>query len=123
MKKSAVLAILMALASLSYAADKQCVIEVKEGWNLIGWSKSNKLTMDIVQSSTAKIISMWRWDNSLKRWEFFEPTKPYYGQVYAKEKGYGIFASAKPDEGYWINVKEAGSIDPCAEALPPSPGA
>jgi hypothetical protein len=121
MKKLLTLVIMLASSFFAQAAiNDSCIIKLEPGWNLVG-SSHDKIFMEIAASSTAEIISAWKWDKAKENWAFFEPTKPYYGQIYAKEKGYLFFNETFPGEGYWINAKTAGQIDTCAEQLPPSP--
>lgn len=87
-------------ATLSYG------LIVPPGWNLLGNSLSQTLTVASLFGDPAAVTTVWKWDAASAGWQFYSPQLDAVSlQTYATGKGYGVLTEIKPGEGYWVNAK------------------
>jgi hypothetical protein len=81
------------------------------GWNLLGNSLNQILSVVPTFTDTAIVTTVWKWDVTVPGWQFYAPSMtPTELQTYVTSKGYGVLSSINPGEGYWVNAKVAGSL-------------
>jgi hypothetical protein len=86
-------------------------LNVAPGWNLLGNSRSQPLTMAPAFSDQTLVNTVWKWDVSRSAWQFFAPSMDATAlQAYASAKGYGVLSVINPGEGFWVNAKRAGAL-------------
>jgi hypothetical protein len=86
--------------SLSYPA------ALAKGWNLLGNSLSQPLTVALAYGDPLTVTTVWKWDVTTAGWQFYSPQMDATAlQAYATSKGYGVLSVINPGEGYWVNAK------------------
>jgi len=76
------------------------------GWNLIGNSLNQSLTVATLLGDVNSVTSVWKWDANALGWQFYTPQMDSAAlQTYATGKGYAVLATINPGEGYWVNIK------------------
>ena len=79
---------------------------VVQGWNLLGNSLKQSISVAALFGDTAVVTSAWKWDAASTRWQFYAPSLAAGPlQTYAESKGYGVLSVINPGEGYWLNAK------------------
>jgi hypothetical protein len=83
-------------------------ISLAPGWNLLGNSLNQPLSVTALFSDPAVVSTVWKWENTGSRWLFFTPMLDAAAlQTYATSKGYGVLSQVGAGEGYWVNAKLA----------------
>jgi YD repeat-containing protein len=86
--------------SLSYPA-----VLVK-GWNLLGNSLNQPLTVALAYGDPLTVTTVWKWDVTTAGWQFYSPEMDAVAlQAYTTGKGYGVLSVINPGEGFWVNAK------------------
>ena len=85
-------------------------IPVSAGFNLLGNSSSDPVAVTTVFGNATLYQSVWKWDASNNKWAFYSPQLADGGLVYGQSKGYEALTQINAGEGFWVNVKQAGSI-------------
>src|SRR4029079_11069376 len=83
-------------------------VSVASGWNLLGSSVGNALSVASVYGDANKVSTVWKWVASKSNWAFYAPS--LVGQAltdYAAGKGYDVLTTINGGEGYWINARAA----------------
>ncbi len=81
-------------------------LSMAQGWNLVGNSLDQALSVASMYGDANMVTSVWKWDASTPGWQFYTPLMTATElQFYASSKGYAVLASIKPGEGYWVNAK------------------
>ena len=78
------------------------------GWNLVGNSSTELLTVAPAFGDTTKVTTMWKWIANSAKWAFYAPS--LVGQAlsdYAASKGYDVLTTINGGEGFWVNAKTA----------------
>lgn len=98
------------------------------GWSLVG--NDNGTDVDPVSifgnaisptSISTSVITVWSWDNSQSRWNFFAPSMtPSTLSAYASSKGYGALSKLVKGEGFWVNTTSSVTLE--LSTSPPSSG-
>ncbi|MBN2538874.1 MAG: fibronectin type III domain-containing protein [Deltaproteobacteria bacterium] len=75
------------------------VIELLEGWNLVSLNRQPENTdiTAVLDTINGKYLSVWLFDDD---WKVYNPDNPQSSSLETMEAGYG----------YWINMKEAGTL-------------
>jgi ABC-type transport system substrate-binding protein len=73
----------------------------EQGWNLVGLKVNKEKAIEDVVPDDA--ISAWKWENN--KWAVWLPDRETL-QEYAASKGFAILQNIKPNEGFWVNVKQ-----------------
>ena len=77
-----------------------------QGWNLLGNSLNQALSVASLYGDANSVITVWKWDTGTMGWQFYTPLMDAAAlQTYATSKGYGVLATINPGEGYWVNAK------------------
>ena len=81
-------------------------LSLPQGWNLLGNSLDQVLSVVSLYGDPASVTSVWKWDVSTFGWQFYTPQMDAATlQTYASGKGYGVLTTINPGEGYWVNAK------------------
>ena len=81
------------------------------GWNLLGNSLNQALSVLPTFADTAIVSTVWKWDVVKAGWQFYTPLLSSSElQAYAASKGFGVLSVINPGEGYWVNAKAAASL-------------
>jgi alpha-tubulin suppressor-like RCC1 family protein len=81
------------------------------GWNLLGNSLNQVLSVVPTFADTALVTTVWKWDVTVPGWQFYAPSMtPTELQTYTTSKGYGVLSVINPGEGFWVNTKVAGTL-------------
>jgi alpha-tubulin suppressor-like RCC1 family protein len=76
------------------------------GWNLLGNSLNQSLSVSSLYNDANTVTSVWKWDADISGWQFYTPLMDAATlQTYAAGKGYAVLATINPGEGYWVNAK------------------
>jgi alpha-tubulin suppressor-like RCC1 family protein len=81
------------------------------GWNLAGNGSTAPLDVAATLGDPAKVVSVWKWIPTLKKWAFYTPVLA--GQPladYAASKGYEVLTAIEGGEGFWVNAKAAITV-------------
>lgn len=89
------------------------------GWSMIGNDTGGGIDTVAVFGNTTvatvispSVTSIWTWNNLLGQWNFFAPSMtPQALSTYAVSKGYGVLSTIRKGEGFWVNAKNAVSVD------------
>ena len=82
------------------------ILSLPPGWNLVGNSLNQTLSVALLYSDVSTVTSVWKWDSGTSGWQFYTPLMEATSlQTYAANKGYGVLTTINPGEGYWVNVK------------------
>jgi len=85
------------------------------GWNLLGNGSATQIDVAATFSDTNRFISVWKWVAPQSSWAFYAPALAAQGgttlEDFVASKGYLSLTSIAGGEGFWVNIKEAGSID------------
>ena len=87
-------------------------LNLNAGWNLVGNSSTGSLDVASAFGDTTTVTTVWKWIANAARWAFYAPT--LVGQAltdYAVGKGYDVLAAINGGEGFWVNAKQAGSVN------------
>jgi hypothetical protein len=86
-------------------------LNVAQGWNLLGNSLNQPMSVATVFADPMIVTTVWKWDVTASGWQFYAPSMDATSlQAYTKSKGYGLLSAINPGEGYWVNAKTAGSL-------------
>jgi len=90
-----------------------------QGWNLEG--NDNGAAVDpnaIFGNATTpttvspSVTTVWAWDKNAGIWNFFAPSMtPAALATYAASKGYGVLTTISQGQGFWVNAKNAVSVN------------
>jgi alpha-tubulin suppressor-like RCC1 family protein len=84
---------------------------VPPGWNLLGNSLNQALSVASLFGDPTTVTSVWKWDTGTLGWQFYTPLMDAATlQTYATGKGYGVLSVINPGEGYWVNAKAQPSL-------------
>ena len=76
------------------------------GWNLLGNSLNQTISVASLFSDPDVVTTVWKWDAVKAGWQFYAPSMDAVMlQTYATGKGYDVLSEIKPGEGYWVNAK------------------
>jgi alpha-tubulin suppressor-like RCC1 family protein len=76
------------------------------GWNLMGNSLNQTISVASLYGDPNVVITVWKWDATQSAWQFYTPLMDVATlQTYASGKGYGVLSVINPGEGYWVNAK------------------
>ena len=79
---------------------------VPPGWNLLGNSLNQTLSVASLYGDPNVVTTVWKWDAVNATWQFYAPSMDAATlQSYATGKGYGVLSAIRPGEGYWVNAK------------------
>jgi len=82
------------------------------GWSLVGNDAGNDVDAVSVfgnatspTASSSLITTVWSWDNTNGRWNFYAPSMTAAGlSTYAGSKGYGVLSTISKGDGFWVNA-------------------
>ena len=81
------------------------------GWNLLGNSLNQGLSVAALFGDPNKVTTVWKWDTTVTGWQFYAPSMDAAAlQAYTAGKGYGLLSVINPGEGYWVNAKAEQSF-------------
>jgi len=82
-----------------------------QGWNLLGNSLSQSMSVESVYGDPAMVTTVWKWDVAVPGWQFYTPQMDAPTlQTYAASKGYDVLNMINPGEGYWVNAKVTATL-------------
>lgn len=81
-------------------------LALPQGWNLVGNSLNQSLSVALLYGDPNTVTSVWKWDTGTMGWQFYTPLMDAAAlQAYAASKGYGVLSTIDPGDGYWVNAK------------------
>ena len=84
------------------------LVQVSQGWSLIGNATAALLNVANVFGDTGKINSVWSWNAGASRWAFYSPSLTGTAlRDYATSKGYDVLTTINSGDGFWVNAKTA----------------
>lgn len=87
-------------------------LNLAQGWNLIGNGHENSFDVAAVLGDTNTIITVWKWVAAKASWAFYAPALSAQQLVdYTTSKGYEVLASIEAAEGFWVNTKQAHTVN------------
>lgn len=100
-------------------------IELNQGWNLLGNGSDAPIDVAATFSDANRFASVWKWIAERGTWAFYAPSLAANGGIalanYASAKGYQLLTTIAGGEGYWVNAKQAASINlPLGRLLGPT---
>jgi len=94
------------------------------GWSLVG--NDSAAAIDVVgvfgnkttpTAVSASVTTVWSWNNSLGRWNFFSPSMTEQElSSYAMSKNYGVLSSISKGSGFWVNATNQFVYSPASTA-------
>ena len=103
---SRLIALTLLVVSTYQASAQTTTLRLEAGWNLVGNSVNQLLSVASTYSDAATVLSVWKWDSGKSSWLFYTPQMATAElQAYAAGKGYGVLSTINPGDGYWVNVK------------------
>ena len=97
--------------SITVSQDTSQTLSFAQGWNLLGNSLNQALSVAPTFSDAAVVSTVWKWDIVNSGWQFYSPQlNATELQIYAASKGYGVLSVINPGEGYWVNARVATSL-------------
>jgi mannan endo-1,4-beta-mannosidase len=86
-----------------------------QGWNLVGNGSDAPLDVAAIFSDTNRFTTVWKWIAAQAAWAFHAPSLAAQGGSvqadYVASKGYQLLTTIAGGEGYWLNAKQAGSVN------------
>lgn len=90
-------------------------LDFVQGWNLVGNGTNAMIDVATTFADTNKFVSVWKWIAAQSAWGFNAPTLAAQGSTvladYAALKGYQLLTTIASGEGFWVNAKQAGSVN------------
>ena len=84
------------------------LVQVNQGWSLIGNATDALLNVATVFGDTSKITSVWSWNGGASRWAFYSPSLTGTAlRDYATSRGYDVLTTIGAGEGFWVDAKTA----------------
>ena len=83
------------------------MVNVRAGWNLLGYSEVGAIQVAERFNDKAKVTTVWKWNANTGKWAFFSPTLEDGGRAYAQGKGYDFLEAIAPGDGFWVNAANA----------------
>jgi hypothetical protein len=90
------------------------------GWNLVGNSMSNVITVSSMLGDANKVNTVWKWVAAGNAWAFYTPALSDGGAAYAAGKGYGFLSAISGGEGFWVNAKIPFTVQLSGNPVPTS---
>jgi len=86
-------------------------LSLPQGWNLLGNSLNQSLSVASLYGDSDAVITVWKWDTGTAGWQFYTPLMDVAAlQTYAAGKGYAVLSTINPGEGYWVNARAQPAI-------------
>jgi len=90
-----------------------------QGWNLEGNDNGAVVDPNVIFGNamtpttlSPSVTTVWTWNKNSLQWNFFAPSMtPAQLSTYAASKQYGVLANIQAGEGFWVNVKNAVSVN------------
>jgi hypothetical protein len=86
-----------------------------QGWNLVGNGSDAAIDVPSTYSDTNRFLTVWKWIAAQSAWAFHAPSLAAQGGTaladFVASKGYQLLTTITGGEGYWVNAKQAGSIN------------
>lgn len=86
-----------------------------QGWNLVGNSSDAPIDVTNTFSDTNIFTTVWKWIAAQSAWAFHAPSLASQGGTaladYVASKGYQLLITIAGGEGFWVNAKQAGSVN------------
>ncbi|MBA3014858.1 MAG: DUF1566 domain-containing protein, partial [Desulfobulbaceae bacterium] len=78
---------------------------LERGWNLVGNSLDQTLSVGTIFDDPLEVDTVWKWDSATSKWQFYSPEMTA-GELlaYSVSKGFAVMSEIKSGEGYWVNA-------------------
>jgi hypothetical protein len=91
---------------------EQIALDLPQGWNLIGNGHEIAFDVAAVFADTTTITTVWKWLAAKTTWAFYAPALTAQTLIdYTVSKGYEVLSSIQAGEGYWVNTKQAVTVN------------
>ena len=88
------------------------------GWNLVGNGTDAPIDVAAAFSDANNFLTVWKWVSAQNAWSFYAPALAAQGGTvladYAASKSYQMLTAISGGEGFWVNAKQAGSVNVAA---------
>ena len=104
-----------AALSATSAPSTTTTLSFVAGWNLVG--NGSDAPMDAAQAfaDATTFVTVWKWIAAKSAWAFHAPSLAAQGGTvlsdYVSLKGYQPLSTIAGGEGFWVNTKQAGSVN------------
>jgi alpha-tubulin suppressor-like RCC1 family protein len=89
-------------------------LNLAQGWNLVGNGSDAPIDVATTFADINRFLTVWKWVAVHSAWAFHAPSLATQGGTaladYVSSKGYQLLTTIAGGEGFWINVKSAGSV-------------
>ena len=86
-------------------------LSLSAGWNLLGNSLNQTLSVASLFGDAGVVNTVWKWDASGAAWQIYAPSLDATAlQNYAATNKFRVLSVIKPGEGYWVNAKVPPSL-------------
>jgi phosphodiesterase/alkaline phosphatase D-like protein len=90
----------------------QTTLNLAAGWNLIGNGYETSFNVATVLGDAANFTTVWKWLVAKSNWAFYAPALTAQQLIdYTASKGYEVLASIQAGEGFWVNTKQAVTVN------------
>ena len=90
-------------------------LNLAQGWNLVGNGSAAPIDVAATFSDTNRFTTVWKWIAAQTTWGSHAPSLYAQGgnalTDYVASKGYQLLTTIAGGEGFWVNAKQAGSIN------------
>jgi hypothetical protein len=101
--------------TITSAAPASGTLSFVAGWNLVGNGSDAPIDVATTFSDTSSFLTVWKWIAAQAAWAFHAPDLAAQGGTaladYRASKGYQLLTTIVGGEGFWVNAKQAGSIN------------
>ena len=86
-----------------------------QGWNLVGNGSDAPINVTTSFSDANSFLTIWKWVAAQAAWAFHAPSLAAQGGTvltdYVASKSYQLLTTIAGGEGFWVNAKQAGSVN------------
>jgi hypothetical protein len=87
-------------------------LQLAPGWNLLGNSLNQALSVTTLLGDPQVVNSVWKWNaSSPTGWQFYSPQLDATAlATYASSNGFGVLTTLNPGDGYWVNAVKSATL-------------
>ena len=93
-------------------SNAQTSVQLQKGWNLIGNSTTQPITVANSALNQSQVTSVWKWDSTKSVWSFYSPKYLTTTDLlnFTTTQGYQALTTVNPGEGFWVNSTQSFSL-------------
>jgi len=87
-------------------------VQIQKGWNLIGNSTTQPITVASTSLNQSQVTSVWKWDSTKSVWSFYSPKYLTATDLsnFATAQGYQVLTTVNPGDGFWVNSTQSFTL-------------